>query len=283
MSMLTTIPILSSVESLARRYDVWLCDIWGVIHNGVAAFRPAVEACQKFRAAGGKIAFITNAPRPADFVAAQLRDLGVEGAYDTIATSGDVTMTALRDREGQRIYHLGPERDKPMLASFRFNHTKAEAADFILNTGPFDDETETPEHYRARLEEWAARRIPMFCANPDMKVERGGKVIYCAGAIAALYQQIGGEVAYAGKPYAPIYDLAFAALGMPPDKRKVLAIGDGVHTDIAGAAAIGVDALFIASGVHVTGSSDGLTGEALAELFAGTPFRPVAAQARLTW
>ncbi len=286
MQAMSPIPILPSIAPLAHNYDVWLCDIWGVIHNGVDVFPAAVEACQTFRAGGGKVVLITNAPRPTDFVAAQLESMGVFGVYDAISTSGDVTVTLMRERAGQAVFHLGPERDKSMLDGLDLRKVEPADADFILNSGPFHDEIETPEDYRERFEALAARGVPMLCANPDMTVERGGYVVYCAGALAALYENMGGQVTYAGKPYAPIYDLAFSRIasgGAAPPKRKVLAIGDGVNTDIRGASNYGIDAVFIASAVHVKGSSDGLTAESLDALFAPLPFRPVAAQARLRW
>ncbi|MBC8049427.1 MAG: TIGR01459 family HAD-type hydrolase [Chitinophagales bacterium] len=286
MNPSSPIPILPGIAALAGNYDVWFCDIWGVIHNGVSVFPAAVSACQSFRAAGGKVLLITNAPRPTDFIEAQLLSMDIHGVHDAIATSGDVTVTLMRQRAGQAVFHLGPERDKSMLDGVDLRSVEPKDADFILNSGPFNDDTETPEDYRERFEALVARNVPMLCANPDLTVERGGHVIYCAGALAALYEEMGGKVAYAGKPYAPIYDLAFkniSAGGAVPEKAKVLAIGDGVNTDIRGAANHGIDSVFVASGVHVKGSSDGLTAGALEALFASLPFRPIAAQARLSW
>ncbi|MDX2264036.1 MAG: TIGR01459 family HAD-type hydrolase [Hyphomicrobiales bacterium] len=275
------IPIAPSIAELASRYGVWLCDIWGVLHNGVSPFPSAADACRTFRAQGGKVALITNAPRPTEFVAAQLAAMGIDGVYDAIATSGDVTMRLLRERAGQAVFHLGPERDKPILEGLDLRRVGPDEADFILNSGPFHDETETPEDYRALFTALAARTVPMVCANPDHKVERGDTVIYCAGALAALYEQMGGAVVYAGKPHAPIYELALHKLGVDAGASRILAIGDGVYTDILGAAIFGVDALFIASGVHM--GRAGLDAESLAALFDKTSFRPVAAQARLAW
>ncbi|MDZ4790431.1 MAG: TIGR01459 family HAD-type hydrolase [Hyphomicrobiales bacterium] len=286
MNPSSPIPILPGIAALAGNYDVWLCDIWGVIHNGVTVFPAAVAACQLFRAGGGKVLLITNAPRPTDFIEAQLTAMGIHGVHDAIATSGDVTVTLMRERAGQAVFHLGPDRDKPMLDGLDLRRVEPQDAEFILNSGPFQDDTETPEDYRERFKALVARNVPMLCANPDLTVERGGHVIYCAGALAALYEEMGGKVAYAGKPYAPIYDLAFkniAASDAVPEKAKVLAIGDGVNTDIRGAANHGIDSVFVASGVHVKGSSDGLTAGALETLFAPLPFRPIAAQARLSW
>lgn len=286
MNPSSPIPILPNIAALAGNYDVWLCDIWGVIHNGVTVFPAAVEACQAFRAGGGKVLLITNAPRPTDFIEAQLTSMGIHGVHDAIATSGDVTVTLMRQRAGQAVFHLGPDRDKSMLDGLDLRRVEPQDAEFILNSGPFHDDIETPEDYRQQFKSLVARGVPMLCANPDLTVERGGHVIYCAGALAALYEEMGGEVAYAGKPYAPIYDLAFknmTAGDAVPEKGKVLAIGDGVNTDIRGAANYGLDAVFVASGVHVKGSSNGLTPEALEALFASLPFRPIAAQARLSW
>jgi HAD superfamily hydrolase (TIGR01459 family) len=280
------IPIIESAASLIGGYDAWLCDIWGVIHNGVKPFPSAVEACRSYRRGGGTIVFITNAPRPSAFVREQLGALGVPGdAYDDIATSGDVTLDLLARREGQAMFHLGPDRDKPMLDGLDLRRVGPDEAEFILNSGPFDDDRETPENYRALFERLAARRVPMLCANPDLMVERGGRLIYCAGALAQLYAALGGSVDYAGKPYAPIYDLAFARLqaargGLRP--ARALGIGDGVKTDVKGAADYGLDALYIASAVHL-GEGGALTSEGVAALFAEADYRPIAAQSVLRW
>ncbi len=282
------VPILQNIGSLARRYDAWLCDIWGVIHNGVSYFADAIDACQKFRASGGTVILMTNAPRPAHFVADQLAAMRIpRDCYDDIVSSGDVTRSLLEQRAGQAVYHIGPERDAPMLDGLDLSRAELDEADFILNSGPFHDETETPKDYEDLLSELAARRLPMICANPDLMVERGGKLVYCAGALAELYSQLGGQVIYAGKPYGPIYERAAIIIGEQrgniPDKTKILAIGDGVKTDIKGAADFGIDSVFIASAVHVETSGNGLEPDALAPLFSGNSSRPVAALEKLRW
>ncbi len=282
------VPILQNIGSLARRYDAWLCDVWGVIHNGVSYFADAIDACQKFRASGGTVILMTNAPRPAHFVADQLAAMRIpRDCYDDIVSSGDVTRSLLEQRAGQAVYHIGPERDAQMLDGLDLSRAELDEADFILNSGPFHDETETPKDYEDLLSELAARRLPMICANPDLMVERGGKLVYCAGALAELYSQLGGQVIYAGKPYGPIYERAAIIIGEQrgniPDKTKILAIGDGVKTDIKGAADFGIDSVFIASAVHVETSGNGLEPDALAPLFSGNSSRPVAALEKLRW
>lgn len=282
------VPILHNIGPLASCYDAWLCDIWGVIHDGVSYFPEAVEACQRFRAGGGTVIFITNAPRPAQFVANLLAAMRVpRDCYDAIVTSGDATLSLLQERLGQAVYHLGPARDAPMLDGLDLRRAEPGEADFILNSGLFDDETETPEDYHALLAGLAERQLPMICANPDLMVERGGKLVYCAGALAEAYARLGGAVIYAGKPYGPIYERAAALIGehrgSPPDKAKLLAIGDGVKTDIKGAADFGIDSAFIASAIHVKNNGNGLQPEALASLFSGSLSRPIAAQDRLRW
>lgn len=283
-----TVPVLPSVAELAKAYDAWMCDIWGVIHNGVDTFGEAVEACCAFRAGGGTVVLITNAPRPRSFVEQQLAGMGVpSNAFDAVVTSGDVTLSLLRQREGQKVFHIGPERDRPMLDGIDLLRAEPHDADFILNSGPYDDDNETPDDYRALFESLMLHKLPMICANPDMMVERGGKLIYCAGALAALYAELGGHVIYAGKPYPPIYDLALSEIearrGAGVARPRILGIGDGVNTDVKGAADFGMDALYIASAVHLGSGGEDLSTAGVFKLFSGKPFRPVAAQSRLTW
>ncbi len=290
---MNTINKLDGVATLAHRYPVWLCDIWGVVHNGIAAHEAAVDALTRYRSSGGAVALITNAPRPSAEVAFQLDDFGVpRDAYDTIVTSGDVTRTLLEDRQSQVIYHLGPERDAPIYAGLDIQLGTLEEAECILCTGLFNDDKETPGDYGDMLSEPADQELPMICANPDRVVQRGDKLIYCAGAVADVYAALGGEVIYAGKPYAPIYDLAMVRLeefcGMDPEPKHVLAIGDGMQTDIAGAASLGFDALFITGGIHAQDMGDEEDGQArsdnLAELQAELPtLKLVGTQTQLWW
>lgn len=279
------IEIIHSVAPLAATTSAWLVDIWGVMHNGVEPFVPACEACRTFRDGGGLVVLVSNSPRPREGVAAQLDRIGVpRTAYDAIISSGDVARTLIEAYAGRAVLHLGPERDLPIFAGIDVRRVGAEQADAVVCTGLYDDERETPNDYAQTLTACASRGLPLICANPDLTVERGGRIIYCAGAIAQAYERLGGAVTYAGKPYLPIYDLALATLErMRPgssDRSRLLAIGDGVRTDLAGAAAAGVRSLFVASGVHVAGRLDDTALEALFP--PGAP-RPVAAMTRLVW
>jgi HAD superfamily hydrolase (TIGR01459 family) len=287
---LPPLPVIASIKELGEGYRVWLVDIWGVMHDGVHAYSPAVGAVRAFREDGGIAVLISNSPRPSAGVQRQLTELGVPpDAYDATVTSGDLTRHELAKHPGARVFHLGPERDRPIFAGLDLELVEAEGAELVLCSGLFDDATETPENYADLLEELAARQLPMLCANPDHRVERGDRLIYCAGALAAVYEGFGGEVIYAGKPYRPIYDLAMETAGGLAGReiapKEVLAIGDGVHTDIAGATAFGFDAVFVASGLHVDNARGGetpLDGRKLAELFAGGK-PPRAAMRALIW
>ncbi len=288
------IPVIASIKELGSRYAAWLVDIWGVMHNGHRAFPPAVAATEAFRKEGGILVLLSNSPRPSAGVQEQLSRLGVPpSSYDATVTSGDLTRHELRKHKHPRVFHLGPERDLPIFAGLELTLVPPEQAELVLCSGLFDDETETPQDYAELLGELAARRLPMICANPDHLVERGDKLVYCAGALASVYETLGGDVTYAGKPYVPIYELALETIrgiaGHDVAKSEILAIGDGVNTDIAGAAGFGIDAVFVASGIHVPANSGGEAGaEALdrahlSELFAKAKRRPLAAMRALDW
>jgi len=247
--------LIPGLFALAGRYDVLLCDVWGVIHNGREAFPGPCKTLARWRAEQGPVILVSNSPRPCAEVAEQLDGLGVpRGAWSALVTSGDATRALLAERAPGPAYAIGPPRDAPLYEGLGLEFVPLERAAFISCTGPFDDETETPEDYRARFETGVARGLTMICANPDKVVQRGERLIYCGGALAELYQAMGGEVVMAGKPHPPIYaaSLARAAelAGRPVDCRRVLAIGDGVATDLVGAAAQDLDALFIAGGIH---------------------------------
>lgn len=279
------IPIIESIAPLAQGARAWLVDIWGVMHNGVRPFDAACEACTRYREGGGLVILISNSPRPRDSVAEQLAHVGVPPAsWDVIVTSGDVARSLIGTYTGRPVVHIGPERDLPIFANTNVERVGPDRGDAVVCTGLFDDETETPDDYKDLLSQCLARELPMICANPDISVERGGRLIYCAGAIARAYADMGGDVAYAGKPYRPIYKLSFETLELlrpgSSDRAHLLAIGDGVHTDIAGAAAAGVRSVFIASGLHVQG---GLDAAALAALFPAGKTGPVAAMTGLAW
>ena len=283
------IPILTSIADLAAGADAWLADVWGVVHNGVAPFTAACEACTRFRLKGGVVVLLSNAPRPASSVAAQLDRIGVPRfSWDVIVSSGDAARPMIAALGAGPIFHLGPERDLGIYDGLHATLTeKAATAAAIVCSGLFDDDIETPDDYRDMLAGLAARGVPMICANPDLFVERGTKLVYCAGAIAQAYEKLGGKVAYAGKPHLPIYDMAFAAIdklkGHSIEKSRILAIGDGLRTDIAGAAAAGVPSVYIASSVHMQDGEQLDDAATLARLFPDAAVQPIAAMAGLAW
>jgi len=278
-------------EPLARDYDVLLCDVWGVIHNGVAAFAPACDALLRFRERGGTAILITNAPRPGASVARILDRLAVpRQAYDAIVSSGDTTRGIVESRRGESVFHLGPERDKPIFAALDIAFAPVEDADYVVCSGLFDDTTETPESYRDMLALMRRRSLFMVCANPDIVVERGDALVYCAGALADAYAALGGNVLYCGKPYAPIYQTALKAAqaargGAEVPLERVLAIGDSVRTDLKGAAALGIDALFVTSGLHIEDYGNRETPDlaALNATFAAAAVKPLAVTRGLKW
>jgi HAD superfamily hydrolase (TIGR01459 family) len=279
------IPILTSIAELAPSCDAWIVDIWGVMHNGRRAFEAAGEACRRFRAAGGLVVLLSNAPRPFTAVIDHMSSLGVDpAAYDTGVTSGDATRALIEAWPGRRLLHIGPQRDLGLFAGLDVEVVPAEAAEAIVCSGLFDDTRETPADYDALLDRLAARGLPMICANPDLVVERGDTLVYCAGSLAAAYAARGGEVRYAGKPHLPIYERTFAEIARladrPVSKERMLAIGDGLDTDLKGAHAAGLRSVFIASAVHLPGE---LNARALADLFATRPFSPIAALPALVW
>jgi HAD superfamily hydrolase (TIGR01459 family) len=247
--------ILSGLSDVAGRYDALLCDVWGVIHNGEQAFPGPCAALARWRREVGPVVLISNSPRPSPEVLAQLDDLGApREAWSALITSGDVTRALLAERAPGPAYRIGPDRDAPLYAGLDLAFSSLGEARFLSVTGPFDDEVETPEDYRAQLAEAAARNLTMICANPDKVVQRGERLIYCGGALAELYATLGGTVIMAGKPFAPIYEAGLATaeglLGRPLANGRVLAVGDGVATDVAGANARGLDVLFIPAGIH---------------------------------
>ena len=281
-------PIIPHFSTLAPDYDVLLSDVWGVVHNGLAAFPHACDALMRARAMGATVVLITNAPRPSDVVARQLDKLHVpREAYDAVVSSGDVTRAVIESRPGQSLFHLGPERDRSMFVGLKL--VPLESADYVVCTGLDDDEIETPDDYRARLELMLKRKLYMVCGNPDVVVERGPRLVYCAGAIADLYATMGGEVLYAGKPYRPIYDMALtkaqAASGARAALSRVLAIGDSVRTDLKGARAAGIDFLFVTSGIHAEelGGRERPDGALLKTTFAAAGEIPKAVMRELRW
>jgi HAD superfamily hydrolase (TIGR01459 family) len=253
--------LITSLSEISGRYDALLCDLWGCLHNGVAPFPGAVSALRAFRAGGGRVVLLTNAPRPAADVAAGLDRLGVpRDAWDVVVSSGDAAQDAMfAGAVGRRVWHLGPEKDDGFFTNVPpewadaapIERVALDDAEGIVCTGPFDEINEVPEDYRPQFLLAKTKGLPMLCANPEIVVDLGHRRIYCAGALAALYEEMGGNALYFGKPHPPIYDLArrrLAAIGGADDGR-ILAIGDGIGTDIAGAAGEGIDALFVTGGL----------------------------------
>jgi HAD superfamily hydrolase (TIGR01459 family) len=283
-------PFTSHFAALAGDYDAVLSDVWGVVHNGIAATLEACDALTRFRAGGGTVVLITNAPRPGANVRQILDRLKVpHAAYDAIVSSGDVAHSLMAARAGQRVFHIGPERDLPIFDGLDARVTDLQNADYALCSGLTDDTVETPQDYHELVERMRARALPMICANPDVVVERGHQLVYCAGAIADLYAAAGGEVTYAGKPYRPIYEQALAvaetARGRPVEHRRLLAIGDSVRTDLKGAAAFGIDCLFVTAGIHAEelGERNDPDVLALSNIFAAAGVAPKAVMHRLVW
>jgi HAD superfamily hydrolase (TIGR01459 family) len=276
---------------LAHGRDVLFCDVWGVVHNGVAAFAPACDALMRFRAGGGTAILITNAPRPGVALERILDGFGVpRQAYDAITSSGDVTRAIVEARRGESVFHLGPQRDLPIFTGLDVKFAPVETADYVVCSGLFDDTTETPEIYREMLALMRARSLFMLCANPDIVVERGEKLVFCAGALADAYAELGGDVLYCGKPHAPIYQAALATAvalrgGAAVPLTRVLAIGDSVRTDLTGAASFGLDCLFVTSGIHAEefGGRESPDLKALHAIFTAAGVMPIAVTRALAW
>jgi HAD superfamily hydrolase (TIGR01459 family) len=279
------IPILSSIAELAAATDAWIVDIWGVMHNGARAYAGAAEACRAFRERGGTVVLLSNAPRPFAAVAPHMTSLGVPpDACDAGVTSGDVTRDMLAAWQARPLLHIGPDRDHTLFEGLNIHLAPAAEAEVVLCSGLYHDERETPADYADLLDTLAARGVPMICANPDIMVERGHQLVYCAGALAENYAAKGGEVSYAGKPHLPVYERVLAEIarlrGRPVAKDRVLCIGDGLETDLKGAHGAGLRSVFVASPIF---APDGLSEALLAELFADRPFAPIAAMSALAW
>lgn len=257
--------IIRSFSEISDRYDAVFCDLWGCLHNGKTAYPAAVEALRAYRAKGGIVVLLTNSPRPKPSVIKQLEGLNVPtDAWDEIATSGDAAHYALlTGAVGRRVYHLGPERDSSFFTEFSpdladtvareapITRVPLNDAEGIVCTGLFDDQTETPDDYRATLLLAKTKGLKMLCANPDIVVDLGDKRIFCAGAIAQAFDAMGGQSLYFGKPHPPIYDLARRRLSVlcETGDPQILCIGDGISTDIQGGLSEGLDTLFITAGL----------------------------------
>jgi len=246
--------MIDTLDALVGRYEAILSDVWGVVHNGVRSSPEACAALARARSKGLPVVLITNAPRPRDDVEAQLRSLGVpRDTYDQLITSGDVTRDLIAAGP-RRIFHLGPDRDMTIYEGLDVEPSDEFEADAVVCTGFFDDDTETPDDYAEMLRRFRSRDLPFICANPDIVVERGDALVWCAGALARDYGQLGGRTLIAGKPHRPIYDAALKAtahiLGHEVERSSVLAIGDGVMTDVKGAEQAGLDVLYVSAGIH---------------------------------
>lgn len=241
-----------SIQRLSAEFPVWFCDIWGVVHNGREPFAKTVMALAAHRKAGGRVILVSNSPRSADGVVRQLQQIGVDAqSYDAAVTSGDVTRDLML-RHGERgLFHLGPERDLSLFTGLDVERVALEKAGAVVCTGLFHDDRETPGDYSALLAEIKERSLVFICANPDKQVRKGNTLLYCAGALAEIYSNLGGKVLMAGKPFAPIYDLARSkARGLAGKDAAILAIGDGPETDILGAADQGIPCLYVSGGVR---------------------------------
>ena len=283
-------PILPGAGSLLQRYDVLFCDIWGVVHDGVSAYERAGDALARFRQEGGTVVLLSNAPMPWKAVAALLDEKAVRReAWDAIVTSGDITLEYVAKRGWKRIYKVEYDFDTSMFDSMPVEGVGVAEAEAIVCAGMRDHLHETPEAYRPELEIAVSRGLEFVCANPDLVVDVGGKLIQCAGTLAKMYEAMGGKVHWAGKPYGPAYEATHRAAekirGKAFDRSGILAIGDSVRTDMAGAAGYGIDALLVASGIHrdeilANGEIDPT---ALAKLLPAQQPHPIAAVATLGW
>ena len=286
--------LISGLSQVADQYDAVLCDVWGVIHNGRESFPAACAALSRYQTeTGAPVVLISNAPRPSEDVKPQLHALHVpDHTWAGFVTSGDATRAQLRQLAPTGpAWAIGPDRDMSLYDGTGITlFSGPDQAAFICATGLFHDETEVPDDYRDRLAVAAARHIPMVCANPDRVVQRGDKMIFCAGALADIYTALGGNVQMAGKPFAPIYDMAMEEatrlVGRPLDRRRVLAIGDGLITDVAGAQSQDLDCLFIAAGIHageVLSDNGQLDGDRVNALLAASGLGAAYASPHLVW
>jgi HAD superfamily hydrolase (TIGR01459 family) len=247
------VPIINALADVAKRYDAVFCDLWGCYHNGLTPFPAAVAALRAFRARGGAVVLMTNAPRSAELVSRHLAAMGAPSdSWDAIVSSGDASLNELAEgRFGARTHYVGPERDLAFAHNLPVPLAPLDQADSIFCVGLRDDDHETPEDYAAEIAAWRARGLPMLCANPDIIVDRGDQRLYCAGALAEAYAAVGGDVTYTGKPHAPIYRLGRKLLAdlRGAGAHRILAIGDGILTDVLGGMEQGIDTLFVTGGL----------------------------------
>jgi HAD superfamily hydrolase (TIGR01459 family) len=262
------IPILTGLAPMADNYDLFIIDLWGVIHDGIAVYPAAADCLRRLHQRDARVVLLSNTARPGDLIADSLGELGVEAdLYDWLLTSGDVTAGAVAEGTyggggdaGPAYFHLGPERCRPTLEACGGREVALDDAELLICTGLFNDETEQPEDYADLLKLAAARGLTMICANPDIAANRGEKIVPGAGALAAFYEELGGTVQRFGKPSPRIYDRVFAESPEIPRSRAVM-IGDGLPTDIRGARQAGIDAVWIGGGIHAAALEMGLEGQ----------------------
>jgi len=285
-------PVVTSAGALLSQYDAIFCDVWGVVHDGVNAYPLACEALVRFRSGGGTVILVSNAPVPKGEVARMLVSRNVpRDAYDDIVSSGDVALGHVAERGYQALHCVGPaDRDSALFAAVADRIAPSfEDADAILCSGLIDDVNDTVDSYRPLLGRAMARSLPFVCANPDLVVDVGGRLYLCAGTIAEVYQAMGGPVFWAGKPHPSAYGAALVAVerlrGGKPPKERLLGIGDAVRTDLKSAEGMGIDAIFIASGIHRHDvmDTDAIVPGKLAGLFAAHPVPALAAMPVLAW
>lgn len=290
---ITRPPRIEGLEALADRYAVLLCDVWGVIHNGVSLYDGVADALTRYRAQGGKVVLLTNAPRPNAPIRGQLACLGLPlAAYDDIVTSGDVTRDAIEAWAASgrtRVHHVGPDRDIPLFDGLAITRVALEDAEGVVITGLFDDTVETPADYLDRFRAIVDRDLPVICANPDRVIDRGGEMIYCAGALADVHTALGGSPLMVGKPYPAVYATArqriTALLGSPLDDDAILAVGDALATDVRGGFEAGLDVLFVTGGIHAAefGPAERPDGARVAATLTREGLGAVAYLPRLVW
>jgi len=281
--------VISNAGSLLKKYDVIFCDIWGVVHDGMSAYREGCEALLQFRENGGTVILVSNAPRTAKTVRTILDEKSVPANIsDAIVSSGDLARNFAHAQGIQRVHHIGPQRDLDVFDDTNMDRVDLTEAAGIFCTGLIRDDVETGEDYRERLTSSARCGLTLICANPDLVVDVGGKLLPCAGAIAKVYEDLGGPVFWAGKPFAVAYEhamnIASELRGSAIEKKRILAIGDAVRTDIAGASSFGIDSLFIGQGIHrdAVMPNGELDAVRLANVFAGQPLAK-AAMSTLRW
>ncbi len=283
------VPRLDGLADIAGNYRAILCDVWGVVHNGQRAWPDACEALIRFRNSSGIVVMITNAPRPKPPVVAQMAHLGVpDGVYDEVVTSGDVTRSLIVGA-GVPAFHIGPERDLVLFEDLGVELTTLEKAGQVVCSGLFDDRTESPEDYAQLLAQIRSRELPFVCANPDIVVEYGDQLIWCAGALARDFSALGGETRIVGKPHREIYQHCLARIdelaGGPLELSQILAVGDGAQTDLAGAERAGLDALFMTAGIHAQayGGSEQPVHDEVNAFLADEGRNPIGYMQRLIW